>query len=299
MQSSFIHTISERKWAQWLLILLITLIWGYSWVLMKDALRYMGPYTFSALRFGTGAATMLTIVWLLRVGRPPKSAISHLIVVGILQTSVVFLLVMYALKFIDAGKSSLLLYSMPLWSGLLAAFFLREKISALRWGGVGLGVAGLLVVMGADALSRQSAEVLWGEFLIVLAAVSWGASNIYYRLKLGELSKLQVNAYQMLFGTIGITLVAWFAEGGETVVWTAESVYYVLFTGVLASALCFTVWFMLLSVVDMIGATMPSLLVPVFGLFFGWLLLGEVLTASVLIGSTLILSGVWLSSVRR
>ncbi|WP_246247650.1 DMT family transporter [Piscibacillus halophilus] len=289
----------KQKWIQWVLILLITLLWGYSWVLMKDALLYMGPFTFSALRFMTGAAAMMSIVWLLRVGRPPRHAIPHLIVVGILQTSIVFILVMYALKFIDAGKSSLLLYSMPLWSGLLAAVFLKERISPLRWGGVGLGVAGLLIVMGSDALSHQSADVIIGEILIILSAVSWGASNVYYRLKLSELSKLQVNAYQMLFGTVGIALVAWMAENGETVVWTVESIYYVLFTGVLASALCFTIWFMLLGNLDMIGATMPSLLVPVFGLFFGWLLLGEVLTISVITGSVLILSGVFLSSIRK
>ncbi len=283
----------KQKWFQWMLILLVTILWGYSWILMKDALQYMGPFTFSALRFVTGAAAMLLIVWLLRAGRPPRSALPHLIVVGILQTSVVFILVMYALKFIDAGKSSLLLYSMPLWSGLLAAIFLRERISKLRWGGVGLGIVGLLIVMGADALSQQSKDVIIGELLIILAAVSWGASNVYYRLKLSDLPKLQVNAYQMLFGTIAIALVSWIAEGGEPVVWTPESVYYVLFTGVLASAFCFTIWFMLLGHLDMIGATMPSLLVPVFGLFFGWLLLGEVLTVSVVVGSALILSGVF------
>lgn len=289
----------KQKSVQWVLILVITVLWGYSWVLMKDALQYMGPMTFSALRFVTGAATMMLIVWLMRVGKPPREAVPHLIVVGILQTSIVFILVMYALRFIDAGKSSLLLYSMPLWSGLLAAIFLKERISIARWGGVGVGVVGLLIVMGADALSHQSADVIIGELLIILSAVSWGASNVYYRLKLSDLSKLQVNAYQMLFGTIGIGLVAWLVEGGESVVWTPESVYYVLFTGVLASALCFTVWFMLLGSLDMIGATMPSLLVPVFGLFFGWLLLDEVLTMSVMFGAGLILSGVFLTSVRK
>ncbi|TFB14195.1 DMT family transporter [Filobacillus milosensis] len=289
----------KQKSMQWILILLITLIWGYSWILMKDALRYMGPQTFSALRFVTGAVVMMCIVWLSRIGRPPRSAIPHLVVVGILQTSVVFTLVMYALNFIDAGKSSLLLYSMPLWSGLFAAIFLKEPISPVRSGGIVFGITGLLIVMGADALSHQTADVIIGELLIVLSAVSWGASNIYYRLKLGHLSKFQVNAYQMLFGTIGIALVAWVAEGGEPIVWSVESIYYVAFTGVLASALCFTVWFMLIGNLDMVSATMPSLLVPVFGLYFGWLLLGEVVTISVMIGSVLILNGVFLSSLRK
>ena len=295
----FLHKLEQSKSLQWLLILIITILWGYSWVLMKDALQYMGPYTFSAFRFGTGALVMFVILFLWKVGKPPKSAIKHLIVVGLLQTSVVFLLVMYALQFIDAGKSSLLLYSMPLWSGLLAAIFLKEKITGIKQIGIALGIIGLIVILGAETFGNFSVEVIWGEFLIVLSAISWGASNVYYRVHLKSLSQLQVNAYQMFFGTVAIVLVALIAEGGEPIQWNGEIIYYILFTGVLASALCFTVWFLLLSVVDMVGATMPSLLVPVFGLFFGWLLLGETITLSIWIGSALILTGVWLSSVGR
>ncbi|WP_035513054.1 DMT family transporter [Halalkalibacillus halophilus] len=288
----------ERKSIQWVLILIITIIWGYSWVLMKDALLYMEPFTFSAFRFGLGAIVMVLVVMIYKLGLPPRDKIFHLLVLGMLQTAIVFLLVMYALKFIDAGKSSLLLYSMPLWSGVLANLLLKEKTSKIRWTGLVIGMFGLAIILFSDLLGNVTLEVLFGEFLIVIAAISWAFSNIYYRIFLNKLPRLQVNAYQMLFGAIAISIVAFLAEGDATINWTFDSIYYVVFTGVLASALCFTVWFMLLSVVDTIGATMPSLLVPVFGIFFGWLLLDEIITWNILIGSIFILSGILITNIR-
>ncbi|WP_188205954.1 DMT family transporter [Alkalibacillus aidingensis] len=288
----FINWISENRWFVGLLILLTTLLWGYSWALMKAALEFMGPFTFSAFRFGVGTITMLLILVYFKISRPTKKQLAHLVVVGILQTSVVFLLVMYGLKFVDAGKSSVLLYSMPIWSSLLAAMLLKEKIPYPKVIGLSIGLLGLMTILGWDLWLSQNAKIVFGEFMIVLAAISWGASNVYYRMRLKELSQLQVNSYQMLFGTIGIILVSLIVEGGDSIVINLQSVYYILFTGLFASALCFTIWFILLSVIDMVTATISTLLVPVFGLVFGWFLLDEQLTASVTIGSLLIIIGI-------
>ncbi|QHS24019.1 DMT family transporter [Virgibacillus sp. MSP4-1] len=291
--------LNKNRWAIGVMILVITLLWGYAWVLMKDALQYMGPFTFSAFRFGTGTLTMIIVLAIMRIGLPPKDKWGHLLVAGILQTSIVFLFVMYGLRFVDAGKSSVLLYSMPIWSSILAAKFLKEKVPRMKMMGLGMGFIGLLTILGWDIWINQNPSIIIGELLIVTAAISWGASNVYYRLKLSDVPQLQVNTYQMLFGTLGIILASIVMEWGDPVQLTGESIYYVLFTGVLASALCFTAWFFLLSLIDMVTATISTLLVPVFGMFFGWLLLDEKLTISIIIGSVLILSGIIIANVYR
>ena len=268
-QKQTIHSIlHRRKSLLWVLILIITMIWGYAWVLMKASLEYMGPFTFSSLRFGIGAIVLLLILSLFRTGLPPRSDWKHLIVIGTLQTAVVFLLVMFALRFVEAGKSSVLLYSMPVWSSLLAVKFLGEKLTASKTAGLVIGMIGLLSILGWDVWSGQSASVILGEVLIIVAAISWALSNIYYRTKAQHLPQLQVSALQMSFGAIGIFIATLIMEAGQPVVINIHSAYYVLFTGVLASALCFTAWFLIMSVVDMVTATISTLLVPVFGLVF-------------------------------
>ncbi|QDI90374.1 DMT family transporter [Salicibibacter halophilus] len=283
----------------YMLMLIITLLWGYAWVLMKDALTYMGPFTFSAFRFGTGAATLLLVVWIMKIALPPKRYWKHLVVIGLLQTSTVFLLVMYALEFVDAGQSSVLLYSMPMWSSLLAVQFLGEKITPAKMTGLLMGIVGLFTIVGWDMWVGQPLEVIVGQLLIIIAAIAWAISNTYYRRTVSGLSQLQVSAWQMFFGTIGITLAALVMEGGDTIIFNATSIYYILFTGVLASALCFTAWFFIISKIDMVTATISTLLVPIFGLTFSSVLLGEEMTVGVLTGSALIIGGIVIATISK
>ncbi len=283
----------------WLLILTVTILWGYAWVLMKEVLAYMGPFTFSSFRFGTGSIVLLLIVWLSQKGFPLKKYWKQLLIQGILQTSIVFLLVMYGLRFVDAGKSSVLLYSMPMWSSLLAAKFLNEKLTPAKFIGLLIGMMGLLTILGWDIWIGQNIQVLFGEILIIIAAISWAISNVYYRIKLQHLPQLQVNAYQMLFGTIGIIIATLFMEWNQPIDLNIHSIYYILFTGILASALCFTVWFLILSLIDMVTATISTLLVPIFGLFFSSLIIDEKMSIGVITGSGLIILGIIVAQVTK
>ncbi|AXF55232.1 DMT family transporter [Salicibibacter kimchii] len=293
------NIIPDNKIIIYMLMLIITLLWGYAWVLMKDALTYMGPFTFSALRFGTGSVTLLLVIWILKIGLPPRRYWKHLVVIGLLQTTVVFTLVMYALEFVDAGQSSVLLYSMPVWSSLLAVQFLGEKINPAKMTGLLMGIIGLFTIVGWDMWVGQPIEVIVGQLLIIIAAIAWAISNIYYRRAVSGLSQLQVSAMQMFFGAIGITLAALAMEWGEPIIFNAASIYYILFTGVLASALCFTAWFFIISKIDMVTATISTLLVPIFGLTFSSILLGEDMTVGVLTGSALIIVGIIIATVAK
>ncbi|MGJ9457660.1 DMT family transporter [Oceanobacillus sp. CF4.6] len=295
----YVKTLRKNRLLLWLLILTITIIWGYAWVLMKASLEFMGPFSFSFFRFGVGTVTLMLIVWLLKIGMPPKESWKHLLIVGTLQTAIVFLFVMFALRFVDAGKSSVLLYSMPIWSSMLATKFLQEKITPAKMAGLWIGMLGLLTILGWDIWVGQNPSIIFGELLIIIAAFSWAVSNVYYRIHVQDLPKIQATAFQMLFGTIAIFIVTLFMEWGEPVQLNAQSTYYILFTGVLASALCFTVWFIILSVIDMVTATISTMLVPLFGLLFSSLLLNEEMTPSIVVGFVLIVIGIIVAQLKN
>lgn len=273
-------------------MLIITILWGYAWVVMKASLDYMGPFTFTAFRFGVGSATLLFIVLILKLGLPPKKYVKHLILVGLLQTAAVFLLVMYGLMFVDAGKSSVLLYSMPIWSSILAVRFLGEKLAPKQIFGLFLGLIGLLTILGWDILIGQTSQMIFGEFLMIVAAIVWAISNIYFRLHLNELPKVQSSAYQMIFGTLGIFIATLLMEWGEPIQFNVTSIYYILFAGVLASALCFTLWYKVLSSIDMATATIATMLVPIFGVILSAIILDEEISVSIIVGSSLIIFGI-------
>src|SRR5699024_7278554 len=168
---------------------------------------------------------------------------------------------------------------------------LKENMTKAKIAGLGLGVLGLVTILGWDLFIGQSIRALFGEALIIIAAISWGASNVYYRLKLQGIPNIQVTAYQMGFGTIGIILAVVVMVWGEPLQLNTSSVFQILFTGVLASALCFILWFVILSMIDMVTATLSTLLVPVFGLLFSSVLLDEKLTTGVMAGAGLYYPG--------
>lgn len=282
----------QQKWEVWGLILLITSLWGYGWVPMKTGLNYMGPAMFTALRFVVGAITLLVVAFVMKIGIPQRRYWKHLCIVGVLQTAAVFSLVMYGLDLVEAGKSSVLLYSMPLWSSVLAVPYLKEKLTWRQLTGLFMGMIGLFIILGWDIWFMQDASVVAGELLIILASMIWAISNIYFRLRLAELPKVQSSAYQMTFGALALLLFAVIAEWGEPIILNAGSLYDVLYSGVIASALCFTVWYQVLSKINMVAATIATLLVPVFGLFFSALLLAEKITISVIVGALFIIYGI-------
>src|SRR5699024_5478103 len=118
----------------------------------------------------------------------------------------------YGLNLVDAGKSSVLLYAMPLWSSLLAIPYLKEKLSMKQMIGLGIGVAGLLTILGWDVWFADNWLVVLGELLIILGSVIWAIANIYFRIHLQDLPKVQSSAYQMTFGAIGLLIVALMME---------------------------------------------------------------------------------------
>jgi drug/metabolite transporter (DMT)-like permease len=111
--------------------------------------------------------------------------------------------------------------------------------------------------------------------------------------------KFLVSTWQMAFGTVALILCSLLLEWGQPVRFTTMSVFAILFCGVLASAFCFTVWYFVLAKIDTTTAAVSLLLVPVFGLFFGWLQLKEKLDWGIMGGTLLICLGVYLATVSK
>ncbi len=276
-----------------LLTLGLTLIWGIAWVFMKVALQYMGPFTFATLRFMSAALFLIIVLAFLRRLKLQNISLRELIILGLLQTTSVFLLLTYGMKFVDARTSSILLYTMPIWSGLLAAKFLGQPLSRVKIFAMFLGGIGIFFIVDFQFESLSNRSALLGQFMILIASVCWAFANIYYQRKFQFADRLQVNAYQSLFGALALAIFAFITEANEPIVFNSISLLSVLYTGVFASAISFTIWFFLLDVVDTATAAMSILLVPLFGLIFGAIFLNETLTISTIIGSFFILAGVF------
>lgn len=291
--------VNSKKWLVPIMVIIIILIWGLAWVYMKLALNYMSGLTFSALRFLIGTIVLFILAMFIKRRKLSLKNVFDMFVLGVFQTGIVFFLVMYGLQFIGAGKGALLLYSMPIWSAFFSIVLLREKISSRNIAGLVIGVLGLVIILGMDFLMVQSKDVLIGEMYIVIAAVAWGFANIYYRKHLSDIPIIQVSAYQMMFGTLGLFIAAYLIEGSIKIDWTYEAVYYLLFTGVFASAVAFSLWYFVLKRINTITATVSMMMVPVVGIILSYFMIGEVVTLNILIGGLFILVGLYITQTKK
>jgi drug/metabolite transporter (DMT)-like permease len=274
-------------------LILLALIWGYNWVVMKIGLGYADPFTFAALRTFLGALSLFLLLVVLRRSLRPQ-AVGFTIVIGLLQTTGFVGLLMWALQSGGAGKTSVLTYTMPFWLLLLAWAFLGERVRGTQWLAVGLALAGLLLV-----LSPWRLQGAFSSLLALAGAASWAASAIVVKTlqKRQDVDLLSLTTWQMLFGSLPLILIALLTAHGAPE-WSAPFIWALAYNVILGNALAWLLWLFALRRLSAGAAGLGTLATPVIGVAAAWLQLGERPTAGEAAGMALIIAALAVVSVR-
>ena len=261
---------NNRIRTAFLALVLLSIIWGYNWVVMKVALKDCGPFTFGAFRTFLGALTLF-IVLFVRGGSVLPKAFPGVILLGLLQTTGFIGFMMWALEVGGAGKTAILVYTMPFWTLVLARVFLKERFYGLQWIAAILAFSGLVFVFNPWDFHRS----LLSEVFAVLSGMSWAASVVVAkRLQQKEIDLLTLTAWQMLIGSIPL-IVAGIIESGLRIHWTGYFIGALLYNIFPCNALAFLLWLFIVRNLSAGVAGMGSLITPLFGVFCAWVILGE------------------------
>jgi drug/metabolite transporter (DMT)-like permease len=266
-------------------LMLLTVIWGYNWVVMKSALEYAGAFEFAALRTVIGALCLFAVVIYMRKPLRVKE-MPTLILLGILQTSGFTGLLIWALVEGGAGKTAVLTYTMPFWVMVLAWPMLGEKLRGLQWPAAILSTMGMLFILDPLHLGTDT----FSMFLAVLSGIFWALSVILAKKlhqRSPDLDLLTLTAWQMFFGSIPLVVVALLVPSAP-IQWTPYFIGAVIFNSVFCNALAWLLWLYALQRLSAGVASMSSMLAPVIGVLAAWVQLHEVPSATELIGMTLI-----------
>ncbi len=280
------------------LLALLTLIWGVHWVVVKEGLRYMPPLTYASLRVAGG---LLTMVGLLaaqgRLRRPDPANLPIMATVGLGQIGAGVAIQVLALQVVPAGRSAVLLYSMPLWVAALLAIVFRVRPRRNELIGLVLGLAGLAGLLNPAVIDWQSSAELLGTLGLLLNSVIWAAVTIHVRRHRWTQAPLELQPWMLLLALIPIVVMAVFLEPGRAIRWEPMTVLILLYSGPLATA--FAYWASQ-AITRSLGAQASGtgfLATPVVGLISGAVLLGESLGVVDVIGFVLILAGVGVSTL--
>ncbi|HEX6829430.1 MAG TPA: DMT family transporter, partial [Burkholderiales bacterium] len=277
-----------------LALAVLAVIWGYNWVVMKEVLKYAGPLDFGALRNLLGALSLFAALALLR--RPLKPvAPGWMLVLGLLQTTTFTCCVMLALAHGGAGRAAVLTYTMPFWLLLLAWPLLGERVHGLQWPAAAMALAGLLLIMEPWRIHGGLATGL----LATGAGIVWAVSNVIVkRLRARmEIDLLRLSAWQMLFGSVALGVIAALYEQ-RSMEWTPYLAVALAYNAIPATALAWLLWVYVLHHLPAGAAGLGSLAIPVVGVLSAAIELGERPSTTETAGMALILAALAVLSVQ-
>lgn len=277
---------------------LVPVIWGGTFVAGRLLALELPASVGALLRFLVASVALLVACLLFERRLPWPTRRQFLATLGLGATGVLAynLLFLGSLTRLPASRTSLIVALNPAITIAAAALIFGERLSARRWVGVAIALAGVgIVVTRGDPSALLGGAVGAGELMMFGAVCAWAAYTLMGRGMLEGLSPLAATTWSTLLGTAMLALAAAPRLGAvEWAVLSPAAALSVLYLGLLGTAVAF-VWY--LRAVQVLGparAVIFNNLVPVFGATFGVLLLGEPLSASMLVGGAVAVAGVML-----
>jgi drug/metabolite transporter (DMT)-like permease len=250
-------------------LLAMVVIWGYSWVVMKIALRHAHPFDFAVLRVAIAFPILFAVVKLQGRGiRLPSYRMALLL--GLLQVALFVVLSQLALVHAGPGKTSVLVFTMPFWMIVFAHFILRERMRGAQWIAVGLALAGLTLIVAPWELNS-----LAGSLLAVAAGAVWAITAVLSkRWPTAASDPLLFTAWQLFFGFVALALMA-LAFSDRPIAWNLEFAWTLAFSSILATALGWWLWTYVLASTPAGITGLNSLGIPVIAVMASAIQLGE------------------------
>lgn len=283
-------TSTNRK-AIYLLLLCVVLIWGINWPINRIGMNYMPALWHSAIRMTVGCTFMFLLVILRgQLVKPSKKDLPLIFIIGILQLALFTTCVNLGLQHVNPGRSSILVYTVPLFTTPIAILFLNEKLNRYKSMGLILGFLGILILFSPWDL-EWSFEMLYGHTVLLCAAILFAIAICCTRNIKSSLTPLQLLPWQLLVGSMLTILFALVDDTKPTIHWTPPAILAMTYTGILAAGVAY--W-----LITIVGRQLPAITVslgllgvPLTGVISSHIILDEPITESMKIAMSLIFTG--------
>jgi len=270
------------------------IIWSSSFVAIKVAYETFAPITLGAARFVIATVILgaLTLLPKNRVKLERKD-VWTVAVSGLCGIAMYATLQNIAVQWTSASNATLIIASYPVITVLLESIIYKTKLNVLKIVGILIAIAGVVILSYTKAEARLKGELL-GSLMLVAAGVVWAFYNFLTKKVVNHYPPITLLFYQTLFGTICLIPLVLF-ERGQGAAPTLLTFGMLLFLGVFCSVIAFLLYNLGLKALPASSVISMLNLVPIFGVFFSWLLLGETVTLRKVIGGAIVILGVMLS----
>lgn len=278
-------------------MLLLVVVWGVNFPIVKVAFEELPPFAFNGLRFAAAAVLLLGI--LRRIEGPirlDRADLPRLAVLGVIGHAGYQTLFIGGLARTTAGHSSVILAMVPLFVGALGVLLGLERPSLRMWIGLVLAFAGIVVLVSGRVGLVLDTSTISGDLITLAASLCWAIYTVLSRPFLARVSPLRLTTLTLCFGlpvilasaVPGLLRVQW---GAVTLrAWAALT-----FSTLFAIVVSYVIWYASVQVVGSARTAAFSNLIPVVALIAAHLVLREPLGPPQVLGTAIVLFGVWLA----
>jgi drug/metabolite transporter (DMT)-like permease len=290
-----VSTQKQSSALSYLSILGALIIWSSSFVAIKIAYETFPPITLGAVRFVV-ATLILGALTLLPKNRVKleKKDVGTVALSGLMGITLYAVLQNIAMQWTSASSATLIIASYPAITLLLESLIYKVKMNLFKIIGILIAIVGVVILSYVKADTRQQGELL-GVVLLLVAGIAWAFYNFLTKKVVNRYPSISLLFYQTLFGAIFMAPLALF-ERGDWAAPTALTFSMMLFLGLFCSVLAFLLYNNGLKKLPASSVTSMLNLVPIFGVFFSWVLLGEQVSLRKVIGGVVIIAGVMISA---
>jgi drug/metabolite transporter (DMT)-like permease len=270
--SPHFHRLSESTKAR-LLLVVLCLGWGTTWVTMRMALEQIPPFSMRVATLSLGAAVLTSFALL--QGR--KLAVTHRrtwihICMASLFNIVAFsVFTPFAQLSAETSRVAIMVYTMPIWAAMMAWPILGERLTSTRIAALALCIAGMTILI--SPLAGLGIPV--GIMLAVAAAISWAVGTVYLKWAKLEGDPMAITVWQLVFGMVVIGICVPVFEGELHLNAGAWSLFGLIYSGIIGSGLCYFLWFDIVRRLPASTSALGILASPVIGVITATIVLGE------------------------
>ena len=265
------HALTTR---QWIVLTLLTVVWGFNWPVMKLGVTGFPPLTYRMLCLLIGTPVLGLVLLALKVPfKVPRQYWKELLILSIFNMFFGHALIILAVSLLSSGRSAILGYTMPIFSAIIGAVIFKTQLSKRNWTGVTAAAIGVIFLLWHELVNLSGKPV--GVLVALGAASTWALGTQLLRRTTIPLPTLTLSFWMTAMTTVVIAVLATVFEFDQWVAPTNTHWASIIYNAVLVFVFAHAAWFYLARSLPPVASTLSVMMIPILGVFSGAWALNE------------------------
>ena len=277
----------------WILLIVLGAIWGSAFIFIKIATPELGSVFLVSLRLAIASLIFLPILLQHKYRKQFRNAFPYILFLAIFNNAIPFVMFSEASYGSDSSMLAILNSSTALLTLTIAFFWIDERFSKLQLFGLFVGFLGIIILVNP----ANSSTTLLSSFYALLGASCYALCGVFIQKYLEDINKFVLIGWSLAFGSIVLMPLAIF-NIPESVP-SKATILSVLWLGCISTGLAFIGYVRLIEKIGAVRTSTVAYLLPVFGIIWGYLFLGETITLNIVIGCIMVLVGIFFATNKK